>query len=87
MDPDYGVKRLAQTASFCMASALPAVIRMHRWCEVEPGIMARLNGPDLNRARQAAETLAKYGSKEAEKALGERLRRFHAQCSERGNEL
>jgi hypothetical protein len=30
-----------------MTNALPAVIRMHRWGEVEPGVMARLNGPDL----------------------------------------
>jgi hypothetical protein len=66
-----------------MTTALPAVIRMHRWGEVEPGVMARLNGPDLNRARQAAETLAKFGSAQAEKALWDRLRKFHEQWSER----
>lgn len=87
VDPDYGVKRLAQAPSFCMTNALPAVIRMHRWSEVEPGIIARLSGPDLNRARQAAETLAKYGSTQAEKALWYCLRKFHEQWSERGNEL
>jgi hypothetical protein len=87
VDPDYGIKRLAQAPSFCMTSALPAVIKMHRWSEVEPGIIARLNGPDLNRARQAAETLAKYGSTQAEKALWDRLRKFHDQWAERGNEL
>jgi len=87
VDPDYGVKRLAQAPSICMTNALPAVIRMHRWGEVEPGVMARLNGPDLNRARQAAETLAKFGSAQAEKALWDRLRKFHEQWSERGNEL
>jgi hypothetical protein len=87
VDPDYGVKRLAQAPSFCMTNALPAVIRMHRWGEVEPGVMARLNGPDLNRARQAAETLAKFGSPQAEKALWDRLRKFHEQWSDRGNEL
>lgn len=87
VDPDYGVKRLAQAPSFCMTNALPAVIRMHRWSEVEPGIIARLNGPDLNRARQAAETLAKYGSAQAERALWDRLHKFHEQWSERGNEL
>lgn len=86
-DPDYGVKRLALAPSFCMTNSLPVVIRMHRWSEVEPGIVARLNGSDLNRARQAAETLAKYGSPQAEKALWERLRRFHAQWAERGNDL
>jgi hypothetical protein len=87
VDPDYGVKRLAVAPSACMTNALPAVIRMHRWSEVEPGIIARLNGPDLNRARQAAETLAKYGSTQAEKTLWDRLRKFHEQWSERGNEL
>ena len=87
VDPDYGVQRLAQAPSFCMTNALPAVIRMHRWGEVEPGVMARLNGSDLNRARQAAETLAKFGGAQAEKALWDRLRKFHEQWSERGNEL
>ena len=90
VDPDYGVKRLALAPSFCMTNALPAVIKMHRWSEVEPGIIARLYGPDLNRARQAAETLAKYakyGSTQAEKALRDRLRKFHEQWAERGNEL
>jgi hypothetical protein len=87
VDPDYGVKRLALAPSFCMTRSLPAVIKMHRWREVEPGIIARLNGSDLNRARQAAETLAKYGSPQAEKALWDRLRRFHAQWLERADEL
>jgi hypothetical protein len=87
VDPDYGVKRLAQAPSFCMTNALPAVVRMRRWGEVEPGVLARLNGPDLNRARQAAETLAKFGTAQAEKALWDRLRKFHEQWSERGNEL
>jgi hypothetical protein len=87
VDPDYGVKRLAQAPSFCMTNALPAVIKTHRWSEVEPGIITRLDGPDLNRARQAAETLAEYGSTQAEKALWDRLRKFHEQWAERGNEL
>jgi hypothetical protein len=87
VDPDYGVKRLAVAPSFCMTSSLPAVIKMHRWGEVEPGIVARLNGTDLNRARQAAETLAKYGTPQAEKALWDRLSRFHRQWMERADEL
>jgi hypothetical protein len=65
-----------------MTNAIPAVIKMHRWSEVEPGIIARLYGPDLNRARQASETLAKYGSTQAEKALWDRLRKFHEQWAE-----
>jgi hypothetical protein len=87
VDPDYGVQRLAVGPTLCMTKSLPAVVKMQRWSEVEPGIMARLNGPDLNWARQAAETLAKYGSPRAENALWDRLRRFHAQWAARGNEL
>jgi hypothetical protein len=85
--PDYGVKRLAVAPSACMSNSLPAVIRMNRWSEVEPGIIGRLNDADLNRARQAAEALARFGSPLAEKALWDRLRRFRAQWAERGNEL
>jgi hypothetical protein len=87
VDADYGVKRLAVAPSACMDKSLPAVIKMRRWNEVEPGIIAQLNGSDLNRARQAAETLAKYGSPQAEKALWDRLNRFHAQWLERAGEL
>jgi HEAT repeat protein len=83
VDPDYGVKRLAQAPSACMRKSIPAVVKMQRWSEVEPGIIVRLNGPDLNRARQAAEALANYGSPRAENALWDRLRRFHAQWTER----
>jgi hypothetical protein len=81
IDPDYGVRRLGQEPSFCMTNSLPAVVGMKRWNEVEPAIIARLNDPDLNRARQAAETLGKYGSPTAEKAMWARLRRFHKQWS------
>lgn len=87
VDPDYGVRRLAVAPSACMANSLPAVIKMRRWSEVEPGILARLNGPDLNRARQAGETLAKFGSAQAEKAMWERIRSFHARWEERAQEL
>lgn len=87
VDPDYGVKSLAQAPSYCMSNAFPAVTKMGRWSEVEPGIMASLNGPDLNRVRQAAETLAKYGSKQAQNAMWARLRQFSEQWSARGIQL
>jgi hypothetical protein len=87
VDPAYGVKRLAVAPSFCMTKSLPTVVKMQRWNAVEPGIIARVNEPDLNRARQAAEVLAKYGSPQAEDALWDRLRRFHAEWAERANEL
>lgn len=87
VDADYGVEQLATAPSACMTNSLPAVVRMKRWNEVEPGIIARLNGPDLWRANQAAEALAKYGDAEAEKAIWERLERFHAQWAGRADEL
>ncbi|PYU65936.1 MAG: hypothetical protein DMG56_01775 [Acidobacteria bacterium] len=88
VDVNYGVKRLEKKPpTGCMTNALRAITKMQLWTEVEPAIIARLNDADLNWARQAAETLAKYGSKQAEKALWDRLRKFHEQWSGRGNEL
>jgi hypothetical protein len=84
---DYGIKRVAQAPSVCMANSLPTVIRMNRWSEVEPAIIGQLNGPDLNRARQAAETLARYGSPAAEEAMWKRLRSFHEQWAENESDL
>ncbi len=86
-DPDYGVKRLAVAPSACMENSLPAVVKMKRWNEVEPGIIARMNGPDLWRAGQAAEALSRYGDAEAEKALWQRLKQFHVQWAGRADEL
>ncbi len=86
-EPDYGVRRLAQEPSACMTNSLAAVIRMKRWKEVEPAIIARVNDPDLNRARQAAEALAKYGTSKAQKAMWERLRSFHRLWAQRANDL
>ena len=87
VDSDYGIARLTRAPSVCMVESLPAAVRMHRWSEVEPSIIASLNDPYPYRARQAAEALAKYGSPEAEKALWERMRKFHEQWSGRGDEL
>jgi hypothetical protein len=60
---------------------------MKRWNEVEPAIITGLYNPDLNRARQAAETLSKYGGAKAQKALWERLRNLHAQWASREKDL
>jgi hypothetical protein len=87
VDPDYGVQRLKEAPGFCMTKSIPAVIRMKRWREVEPAIIAALNAPDLNRARQAAETLARYGDAAAEEALWRRIRAFHDQWAEREDDL
>jgi len=70
-----------------MTESIPAVLKMKRWDEIEPSIIDQLNNPDLNRARQAAETLSKYGSSRAEAAMWERMRGFHQQWADRGNEL
>jgi hypothetical protein len=88
VDANYGIKRLsAKPPSTCMPNVLRSVVIMQRWSAVEPALIARLNGPNLNSARDSAEVLAKYGSSQAEKALWDRLRKFHEQWSERGNEL
>jgi hypothetical protein len=87
VDPDYGVKRLQQAPSFCMTKSIPAVIRMKRWREIEPAIIANMSAPDLNRARQAAETLAQYGDEAAEEAMWKRLKAFHEQWAEREKDL
>lgn len=87
VDPDYGVKRLQQAPSVCMTRSIPAVIRLKRWREIEPAIIANMNAPDLNRARQAAETLARYGDAAAEEAMWQRLKAFHDQWAEREKDL
>ena len=87
VDPDFAVKRLAQGSFLCLTNALPALMKTGRWGEVEPGVIADLNGADLNRARQAGEALAKYGSKRAENAMWERLRKFSEQWAARGTQL
>jgi len=86
-DPDYGVKLLAQAGGFCMSKSLAAIANMGRWGEIEPALIARLNGSDLWNARNAAEALATYGSPQAEKAMWDRLRKFYAQWEERRDEL
>jgi hypothetical protein len=87
IEPEYGVQRLAAAPSACMTQSIPAVIRMRRWSEIEIKVVAQLDNPDLNRARQAAETLAKYGDAKAEAALWARLRRFHQQWANREIDL
>jgi hypothetical protein len=88
VDADYGIERLKRKPpSTCMPNVLSSVVKMKRWSEVEPALIARLNGPNLNSARDAAEVLAKYGSLQAEKALWDRLHKLHEQWSARANEL
>lgn len=87
VQPEYGVRRLSAAPSFCMQNSLPAAIRMNRWSEVEPSIIAGLNQPDLNRARQAAETLARYGGAKAKAAMWARIQNFHEQWAHRETEL
>jgi hypothetical protein len=85
--PEYGVERLAAAPSACMTESIPEVIKMKRWGEIETKVITQLDNPDLNRARQAAETLARYGGSKAEAALWERMRRFHQQWADRESDL
>jgi hypothetical protein len=88
VDPDYGVKLLSQVEGNCtLMQSRANAAKMGRWSEIEPTLITRLNGSDLWNARNAAEALAQYGSPEAEEAMWKRLREFHAQWSERGDEL
>ena len=70
-----------------MTESIPVVMKMKRWGEIETKVITQLDNPDLNRARQAAETLARYGGAKAEAALWERMRRFHKQWANRENDL
>lgn len=70
-----------------MTESIPAVVKMKRCDEIETSIIAQLNNPDLNRARQAAETPSTYGSARTEAAVWERMRRFHKQWAGRENDL
>ena len=83
VDADYGVRELKQAPSVCMTTSMPAAVRMKRWNEVEPVIIAAMDLSDLHRARQAAETLSQYGDGKAEAAMWARMRKFHEQWKDR----
>ncbi len=87
VDPDYGLDRLRAKPTGCLAESLKAMVAAHRWASVEPSIIARLNVADAWAARDAAETLAKYGGPKAQKALWQRLRSFHEQWKDRDADL
>lgn len=87
VDPNFGISALARTPNFCMKSSFSAAVKSDRWSEVEAVLIARLSDPKLNEAQAAAQTLAMYGSAQSEKAVLERLRIFHTQWSDRGDEL
>ena len=84
---DYGIERVRAQAGRCMEESLKAVVANGQWSAVEPSIIARLNDAEAYVARDAAETLARYGSAKAEKALWQRLRAFHRQWADREAEL
>jgi hypothetical protein len=86
VDPDYGVQQ-AVSHSATLGESLATVGRMKRWAEVEPPIIARLNGPDLAAASKAAETLGKFGGEAAEKALWARMEAFHEEWKSRENDF
>ena len=76
-DVNYGVKKIRKRAGFCLTESLEALVRMGRWGDVEQSVIHNLNGRDLNAGRDAADTLAKYGSLKAKAAMWARAQRFH----------
>ncbi len=65
VDPDYGVTQVGKGACTCTPESLKSLIRINRWAEVEPGIIAKLNDPQPWAARDAAELLAMNGGPKA----------------------
>jgi hypothetical protein len=72
---------------YCLTESLKLIVEMKRWSDVQPAFIETLNGTNLSVARSAAETLAKYGDADAEKAMWERLRAFHQQWVGREKEF
>ena len=87
VDRDYGLERVRANAGNCMTESLKAVVAGGKWSAVEPAVIAKLNDTDAWAARGAAETLARYGSPKAEKALWQRVRAFHKQWADREADL
>ena len=87
VDPDYGLEWVRAKGGRCMPESVKAAAAAGRWPDVEPAILARLNDAETMAARDAAETLARYGGAKARKALFERLRAFHKQWADRETEL
>ena len=85
--PDYGLERVRAKGGRCMPESVKAVVAAGRWSGVEPAIIARLDEPDVNAVRDAAEILAQYGGAKAQRDLFRRLRAFHKQWADREAEL
>ncbi len=85
-EPDYAVNQL-KVARGCAYDAFPTLLKIHRWKEVEPSVIAELNAPNTGRVSDAAHALSRYGDARAEQALWDRLRRFHAQWGENEREF
>jgi hypothetical protein len=83
VDPDYGIVRLRANGGHCLKESLAEVVRMRRWAEVEPAVIALLNDPDEWTAREAASTLAAYGGPKTEEALWRLLKSLHQQWADR----
>ncbi len=84
---DYGLERVRAKGGRCMPESVKAVVAAGRWSDVESAIIAHLNDAEVNAARDAAETLARYGGPKAQQALFRRLRAFHKQWADREAEL
>lgn len=87
VDPGYAMRHLKDASLFCMRAAWESAFRLKQWSAVEPFLIAELNGPNLWNARNAAETLERFGGLKAKRAMLERLRRFHQQWAKREKEF
>ncbi len=87
VDQEYGVAQMAKWASTCSPQSLKTLMRIGRWNDVEPAVIAELNDPERDRARGAAEVLSKCGGPKARLAILDRLRRFHEEWAGREREL
>src|SRR5947209_16200453 len=63
------------------------IIKIKRWPELQPSVIARLHDTNAWVARDAAETLAAHGDINAQKAMWRRLRRFHLEWKNREHDL
>jgi hypothetical protein len=87
VDLDYGLKHATDALSLCMEQTFKTLQRIGRSADVQPALIAQLNGNDLWAARAAAEALARYGDGQAQKAMWARLAAFHGQWVDRAKEL
>ena len=87
VDPQYGISVMFKEPRECTPRSYKTLHAIDRFADVEPGVIELLKGPELFKARQAAELLGKYGGPKAKEALFECMRQFHEKWNGREKEL